>query len=646
MLVYSLNNTILERYFVETFFCFFSFHIRLQLTHLTLPAKLANMINIRRIARLIFNCCCAVFAFYMTIKQFDAYFKNEDESVISFEELSETSPDEFATYTLCFVDNHQTGLYKHDELSDDDTIDHMFSYYFLKPEDNKLILKNNSNLKDRYNFLSLYNVNDPDYEYQGRMNLYDPVTNYFYCGTGEPVSSDIIWNDVKVTHEGCGEIEDHVQTYVRNLEYPWSHNGVMLIEKNGKTYVIRNRQYQDLLLGSNAAYKLEHECFNGTELVCEIVPIKYSLEDTKNLEFDERTVDMELFLLDYEVKAANGSEIGWSSEIYQQIIANRTLPMKSKQSAYEHQNSEKQSSARKLRSISNPLIKVYQDPKKKCYTPFVDSSLRKKEERVTLDLTEITNQFGRAWDGSPVFSPLLEVHVHQQGQFLRSIGKELASYSTGDLVVYCHPYGFGVFDGTCYGSSLKLVISEVSLLTSRHDAESPCDKNLIDEDTKILETVLNKTGIRCIPMYWKSIIKNGLNYSECNTELQYQMIARAIANFTSFEMLRSSFNPPCKEMIIVTNVEKDPGRKVEKYNVKDAWDDFDEKVYLDISIGHAGKRYQKISNTRGFTGESLWAGIGGFLGIFVGISLMQVPEILIETINSIQKLKEYVSKKR
>ena len=132
------------------------------------------------------------------------------------------------------------------------------------------------------------------------------------------------------------------------------------------------------------------------------------------------------------------------------------------------------------------------------------------------------------------------------------------------------------------------------------------------------------------------------------------MIAQATANFTSFEMARSSFKPPCKEMIIVTNVEKDQGRTFEKYNAKwitfydayrrqyDRYLDYEEKVYLDISFGHVSERYQEISNIRGFTGESCWAGIGGFVGIFVGISLMQVPEILIGTFNYIQKIKKCI----
>ena len=49
-----------------------------------------------------------------------------------------------------------------------------------------------------------------------------------------------------------------------------------------------------------------------------------------------------------------------------------------------------------------------------------------------------------------------------------------------------------------------------------------------------------------------------------------------------------------------------------------------------------------ISNLRGFTGESCWAGIGGFVGIFVGVSLMQIPEIFVEMFSFMKNLKSRI----
>ena len=181
---------------------------------------------------------------------------------------------------------------------------------------------------------------------------------------------------------------------------------------------------------------------------------------------------------------------------------------------------------------------------------------------------------------------------------------------------------------------------------SRHDAEISCDKNLRDEDTRIIETLLNHTGIRCIPIYWKSLVKNQLNYSECTNESQYKMISELTAKFASYERLRSNFDPPCMEMMIVTNVNKEPGRPRRFYDIQeDRWELYaEEMLYLDIAINHFSEQYQAIINTKVFTVESCWAGIGGFVGIFIGVSLMQVPAIITEIINLMMKLKEKVLK--
>ena len=37
--------------------------------------------------------------------------------------------------------------------------------------------------------------------------------------------------------------------------------------------------------------------------------------------------------------------------------------------------------------------------------------------------------------------------------------------------------------------------------------------------------------------------------------------------------------------------------------------------------------FQEIDNVRDFTLESCWSAIGGFVGIFVGYSLLQLPEV-------------------
>ena len=157
--------------------------------------------------------------------------------------------------------------------------------------------------------------------------------------------------------------------------------------------------------------------------------IKHSLQDIRTLDFDNKTIDLELFLLDYRVSTSNGSEVGWYSDFYEELEMNCTLQSNVRKSARGHHDCEKGHFDRVIRLASDPFIKVYQDPTKRCYSPRVDSIMNKKNERITLDLSKIDYHFAQSNDGlesTSAAAPLINIHVHARGQFLRSIGKEIA----------------------------------------------------------------------------------------------------------------------------------------------------------------------------------------------------------------------------
>jgi hypothetical protein len=129
-----------------------------------------------------------------------------------------------------------------------------------------------------------------------------------------------------------------------------------------------------------------------------------------------------------------------------------------------------------------------------------------------------------------------------------------------------------------------------------------------------------------------------VRYPRCTTDTQYKRINEITANFTSHELIRKKFNPPCEIMSIVTNVQKVKGRERRDKPLKEhTFNEYSlkpeeigknvKKMYLDIQFRLVNDGFQVITNTRGFTAESCWAGLGGFIGIFVGMSLMQLPEI-------------------
>ena len=59
---------------------------------------------------------------------------------------------------------------------------------------------------------------------------------------------------------------------------------------------------------------------------------------------------------------------------------------------------------------------------------------------------------------------------------------------------------------------------------------------------------------------------------------------------------------------------------------------------LRISVKYQNKTYEEIINEREIGFENLWSSIGGFVGIFVGTSLSQVPRLVSLVWTRLQKL--------
>ena len=238
-----------------------------------------------------------------------------------------------------------------------------------------------------------------------------------------------------------------------------------------------------------------------------------------------------------------------------------------------------------------------------------------------------------------------------EGQFIRKIGKETASYTGKDVTVYCKFFQAWMqyivprhlvnesLPIECEGTRISFDISQVTLLKSRHDAQITCDADLEDEDVKIMKTLMNDELLNCFPLYWKGLDNIG-SRGQCNETSQYRYISQETSNFTNFEKFRKRFEPPCEEMIIVTNLQIRKGREAQHKDFnEDQFSSEDEVgLYLDLKSNNVNDRYQIIENNRGFTGEICWAGIGGFVGIFIGISLMQVPEIFFNVFYFFKKM--------
>ena len=75
----------------------------------------------------------------------------------------------------------------------------------------------------------------------------------------------------------------------------------------------------------------------------------------------------------------------------------------------------------------------------------------------------------------------------------------------------------------------------------------------------------------------------------------------------------NSYDTPCDEMKLVTTI----------MEMNSPF-----KSSLKIKFMHMSDSYEEIINHREFGFEMFWSSIGGFIGICLGYSLLQIPEFL------------------
>ena len=199
----------------------------------------------------------------------------------------------------------------------------------------------------------------------------------------------------------------------------------------------------------------------------------------------------------------------------------------------------------------------------------------------------------------------LEIFVHYPGQLLRAFG--FPSFKSKF---------YEIMDWT---KRIEILISEVTTLRKRPDSNVPCDTEDQKDDLKMIRQTV--ALIKCVPMYWKQLVQQDLELKECNLTSELQAAHHYVQSY--IEIL-SSYDPPCVEMTIETI----PVRK-EMIAEADA----------EINIDYRSKFYQEIENSRDFGFESFWSSVGGFVGIFMGYSILQVPELISNLFTLLRSLK-------
>ena len=232
---------------------------------------------------------------------------------------------------------------------------------------------------------------------------------------------------------------------------------------------------------------------------------------------------------------------------------------------------------------SQLFFKSYQDPDMVCFSrkSRYERGLIRMVDSVWLDL------------GYLVTSKLhLHVYIHHTGQLTRSLGQPHFEIHGSEVHIS--------------NSKINLRISDTSVLRKRTNAKVSCDESLYDDDNRFRKEVINQVG--CVPIYWKSITPQDAMAKLCNTSRQMSDIFNYLQRK---EQVMSLYEQPCNYMKVSVSVLQ------QQYF----------SGYVLLEVHYMDENYQDFKNSRDFGFESLWSGVGGFVGMFLGYSFLQIPNL-------------------
>ena len=170
--------------------------------------------------------------------------------------------------------------------------------------------------------------------------------------------------------------------------------------------------------------------------------------------------------------------------------------------------------------------------------------------------------------------------------------------------------------------SLTVKITQVTTLRKRPDSNIRCNPNIKNDDIKFQQEVIKQAG--CIPIYWHYLMMSEEAKHYCRSP---QEIERAEYFVDNYKTIQATYDPPCVDMAKVVTIDRHLGRT------------FDTQKKKILRIKYEESTYQEIENVQEFAFETFFSGIGGFVGIFLGYSMLQIPDLFVNALWGLQRLK-------
>ena len=132
--------------------------------------------------------------------------------------------------------------------------------------------------------------------------------------------------------------------------------------------------------------------------------------------------------------------------------------------------------------------------------------------------------------------------------------------------------------------------------------------------------------MKCIPPYWKDYAKEMIGFQECTSPTMLQIAYEYTKTWKDL-MQNAMHSPPCIDMYNIAG-----------WNWLDV-EGIESPGEAQIKFTYQEQYYQELEYLPDFDLETFISNVGGFVGIFLGYSLMQLPELLGDQLRNFLNIK-------
>ena len=202
----------------------------------------------------------------------------------------------------------------------------------------------------------------------------------------------------------------------------------------------------------------------------------------------------------------------------------------------------------------------------------------------------------------------MEIFVHYPNHLISSFGK--AKYSTR----FSHL--ISILNNGATPKILEFKLTELKRIKKRDDSKQPCSHQIQNYDQylkqKISEQLIEEIG--CVPIYLKTQLSKHTEQRVCTSA---EDLREAYKTIDDLERILEDNEFACDEMVVTAI---------------DSVNNYPNPIPEDIAIRfHYTEKfhYTEIQYSRAIGFEGWLSNVGGFVGIFLGYSMMQFPEFLL-----------------